>query len=52
MVAVGIDARRQRFPHETPYRYQPLAGEEENNRWNEETRRTIVENYNLLDMYI
>ncbi len=52
MIAVGIDARRQRFPHETPYRYQPLAGEEESNRWNEETRRTLVENYNLLDMYI
>lgn len=52
MVAVGIDARRQRFPNETPYRYQPLAGDEENNRWNEETRRTLVANYNLLDMYI
>ncbi len=52
MVAVGIDARRQRFPHETPYRYRPLAGEEEANRWNEETRRSLVKNYNLLDMYI
>jgi len=52
MVAVGIDARRRRFPHETPYRYQPLAGEEDSNRWNEETRRGLVKNYNLLDMYI
>ena len=52
MVAVGIDARRQRFPHETSYRYRPLAGEEDSNRWNEETRHTLVANYNLLDMYI
>jgi hypothetical protein len=52
MIAVGIDARRQRFPQETPYRYHPLSGAEESNRWNEETRRTLVGNYNLLDLYI
>ena len=52
MIAIGIDARRQRFPHETPYRYQPLASEENENRWNEITRRNVVRNYNLRDMYI
>jgi hypothetical protein len=52
MIAIGIDARRQRFPDETPYCYQPLVGEEEQNRWREETRQKIVRNYNLRDMYI
>ena len=44
--------RRQRFPDEKPYCYQPLVGEEDQNRWNEETRQTVVKDYNLLDMYI
>lgn len=52
MIAIGIDARRQRFADERSYRYQPLAGEEAENRWNEETRRTVVRDYNLRDMYI
>jgi hypothetical protein len=52
MVQIGIDARRQRFPDEAPYRYAPLAGELDENRWNEETRRSVVKNYNLRDMYI
>jgi ectoine hydroxylase-related dioxygenase (phytanoyl-CoA dioxygenase family) len=52
MIAIGIGARRQRFPDEKPYCYQPLVGEEDQNRWNEETRQTVVKDYNLLDMYI
>ena len=52
MVQIGIDARRQRFPDEAPYRYAPFAGELDENRWNEETRRSVVKNYNLRDMYI
>jgi ectoine hydroxylase-related dioxygenase (phytanoyl-CoA dioxygenase family) len=52
MIAIGIDARRQRFPDERPYCYQPLAGETEKNRWNEMTRQSVVKNYNLRDMYI
>ena len=52
MVQIGIDARRQRFPDEAPYRYAPLAGELDENRWNEETRWSVVKNYNLRDMYI
>ena len=52
MIAIGIDARRQRFPDEKPYCYQPLAGEEDRNHWNERTRQTVVKDYNLLDMYI
>ncbi len=52
MIAIGIDARRQRFPDEQTYTYQPLAGETEENRWNEVTRRSVVKDYNLRDMYI
>jgi hypothetical protein len=52
MIAIGIDARRQRFPDEKPYRYQPLADQQDENRWREETRRDVVKNYNLRDMYI
>ena len=52
MIQIGIDARRQYFPHEGSYCYQPLQGKEDENRWNEETRETTVKNYNLLDMYI
>jgi hypothetical protein len=52
MVQIGIDARRQRFPEESPYHYAPLENEADKNRWNEETRRSVVKNYNLRDMYI
>lgn len=52
MIQIAIDARQHRFPGETPYYYAPLAGEAEKNRWNEETRQTVVKDYNLRDMYI
>ncbi len=52
MIAIGIDARRQRFPEETPYCYQPLAHRAEENRWCEETRTKVVKDYNVRDMYI
>ena len=50
VIALAIDARRQRFPHEQPYVYQPLAGEEEANRWNESARASLLKNYNLRDL--
>lgn len=52
MIPIAIDARRQRFPAETSYVYRPLVGHEDENRWSEETRRTVVRDYNLRDMYI
>jgi hypothetical protein len=52
MIAIAIDARHQRFPHEPRYVYQPLLGEEDANRWNEEAREAVVKNYNLLDVHI
>ncbi|WP_339712844.1 phytanoyl-CoA dioxygenase family protein [uncultured Sneathiella sp.] len=52
IIALGIDARQQRFPDEPRFCYQPLAGEEMENRWNEENREKILKNYNLNDIYI
>ena len=52
ILQLAIDARRQRFPHETPYVYKPLAGREEESRWSETTRQTLLMNYNQRDMFI
>ena len=52
MIAVATDARRQRFPDEAQYRYRPLIGQEDDNRWNAETRETLVKDYNIKDFYI
>jgi hypothetical protein len=52
IIQLAVDARRQRFPHEQPYVYRPLAGREDENRWNETTRETLLKNYNQLDIFI
>jgi hypothetical protein len=52
ILQIAIDARRQRFPRETPHVYRPLAGREDENRWNEATRGEVLKNYNQLDMFI
>ena len=52
MIAVAIDARQQRYPHENRYRYQPMVGGEQDNVWNEATRKSVVEKYPLLDLTI
>ncbi len=52
IIPLAIDARRQAFPDETPYVYQPLAGQEDAHRWNEKNRQAILHNYNLDDMFI
>ncbi|MBM3648658.1 MAG: phytanoyl-CoA dioxygenase family protein [Alphaproteobacteria bacterium] len=52
ILQIAIDARRQRFPHETPYVYKPLAGREDENRWTDEARIDVLKNYNQLDMFI
>ena len=43
IVPLAIDARRQRFPTEQPYVYQPLA--DTPMRWNEANRREVLHNY-------
>ena len=51
LVQFAIDARRQRFPNETPYRYRPLAAEENRWRWTP-AARSEIKDYNLLDLFI
>jgi len=52
VIAVAIDARRQRFPEETPYDYQPFAGLVDEFRWNPETYERVIRDYNLKDLGI
>ncbi|CAN5117957.1 hypothetical protein BH10PSE6_BH10PSE6_29460 [soil metagenome] len=52
ILQIAIDARRQRFPQEQSFVYRPLAGREDENRWNATTRATVLKNYNQLDMFI
>lgn len=51
-IQVAIDARAQRYPHETPYVYQPFVGEEADNRYTEATRKSVLEGYHLLNLGI
>ncbi|MFB3106486.1 MAG: phytanoyl-CoA dioxygenase family protein, partial [Pseudomonadales bacterium] len=51
LIAYAIDARRQRFPDEVPYTYQPFAGQETEYRWTPETRAGLKD-YNTLDLGI
>ena len=52
VIAVAIDARRQRFPDEEPYRYQPFAGLEDDYRWGPETFERVIRDYNTRDLGI
>jgi hypothetical protein len=52
IIALAIDARQERYSNEPRYVYQPLVGEEEANRWSEETRESILKNYNLNDLHL
>jgi hypothetical protein len=52
LIAVAIDARHQRFADEPRYTYAPLLGHEDENRWSEETRKTVVRDYSVRDVYI
>ncbi|MDA0788023.1 MAG: phytanoyl-CoA dioxygenase family protein [Proteobacteria bacterium] len=49
VLGLAIEARRQRFPDETPYDYQPLRGQVF--EWND-TARESLRGYNLLDLGI
>lgn len=51
LIMYAIDARRQRFPRETPYRYQPLAEQEDLYRWTPAMRASLKD-YNLQDLGI
>lgn len=51
LIGYAIDARRQRFPDETPFVYKPHADEGLSYRWDDKARADIRD-YNLLDLSI
>ena len=51
LIGYGIDARRQRFPDETPFVYKPHADEGLVYRWDEKAKADLKD-YNLLDLSI
>ena len=51
MILYGIDARRQRYPHETPYDYAPLRDEVDACRWSPEMMPQLKD-YNVKDLGI
>ena len=51
LIGYAIDARRQRFPDERPFAYQPHVREGLSYRWDDKARADIKD-YNLLDLSI
>jgi len=51
LIGYAIDARRQRFPDETPFTYAPHAQSGEVWRW-DEAAKAEIKDYNLLDLGI
>jgi ectoine hydroxylase-related dioxygenase (phytanoyl-CoA dioxygenase family) len=51
LIGFAIDARRQRFPLETPFVYQPHAQAGEAYRW-DAAAQAAIKDYNLLDLSI
>ncbi len=51
LIGYGIDARRKRFPGETPFIYKPHVESSERFSWNDEARAELKD-YNLLDLSI
>lgn len=52
VIALAIDARRQRFPDETPFRYEPFAGHEDQYRYDPEHAAEVLHDYNTHDIAI
>ncbi len=51
VIGYGIDARRQRYPDEKSYVYQPLAATGTTYAWNDEAK-SAIKDYNLHDLSI
>ncbi len=52
VIAVAINARQAHHAGETPYRYQPFAGLEDDYRFTDETFQRVIRDYNLKDLAI
>merc|ERR1712023_253994 len=42
MIMWAIDARRQKYPQETPYSYLPFRGKEANYRWHSGLKEDLI----------
>ena len=51
LIGLAIDARRQRFPDETPYHYAPFAQRQEEFKWSPNAQSSLKD-YNLMDLSI
>jgi len=51
LIGLAIDARRQRFPHESPYHYAPFAERQAEFNWTEAAQASLKD-YNLMDLSI
>ena len=51
VIGYGIDARRQRFPAETPFVYKPFRDQGLVYQWNDDARASLHD-YNALDVSI
>ena len=51
VIGFGIDARRQRFPNEEPYQYQPFVEQGLSYEWNDNAKASLHD-YNALDLSI
>ena len=52
VIQLAIDARKRHYPLETSYVYQPFVGQEDDNRFGESTRKTVLEGYHVLNLSI
>lgn len=52
IIQLAIDARQQSYPDEATYTYQPMAQEVDSLRFSDQTRKTILKNYNQQDLGI
>lgn len=51
VIGLAIDARKQRFPNETPYEYAPFADRQDEFKWNAASQYSLRD-YNLMDLSI
>jgi len=51
VIMYAINARRERFPEERPYRYKPLSDQEDSYHWSPDTKASLKD-YNLRDLFI
>ena len=52
VIALAIDARRQYYPHEPPFCYQPFIGREQSVRHDAATIAQVIRDYNVNDLAI